>query len=132
DQLPTIYGDHDRLIQVMVNLISNAVKFCPSENGNLSITLKSDKDNIRVEVKDNGIGIGKKDRLIIFDKFQQVKNIRTGRPAGSGLGLSITKHIVEFHKGRIWVKSKPGKGAAFTFVLPKKESLDEHQSPYGV
>lgn len=132
DQLPTIYGDHDRLIQVMVNLISNAVKFCPSSDGLMAITLRSDKSNICVDVKDNGIGISKKDRVAIFDKFQQVKNLRTGRPAGSGLGLTITKHIVEFHKGRISVKSKPGKGATFTFTLPKKESLEIHQTPYGV
>ncbi len=132
DQLPTIYGDHDRLIQVMVNLISNAVKFCPSMDGKLAITLKSEKGNIRVEVKDNGIGISKKDKLIIFDKFQQVKSIKTGRPAGSGLGLSITKHIVKFHKGQIWVKSKPGKGATFIFILPRKDSLEDQQRPYGV
>jgi signal transduction histidine kinase len=132
DRIPTIYGDHDRLIQVMVNLISNAVKFCPDIDGRLSIKLSADKDHVRVEVKDNGIGISKKDRLIIFDKFQQVKSVDTGRPAGSGLGLNISKHIVEFHRGKIWVKSKPGKGATFIFTVPCKESLEIHQTPYGV
>jgi len=132
EYLPTTYGDHDRLIQVMVNLISNAVKFCPSTDGTLAITLRSEKSDIRVDVKDNGIGISKKDRAIIFDKFRQVKSSETGRPAGSGLGLSITKHIVGFHKGRLWVKSKPGKGATFTFTLPRKESLEMDQMPYGV
>ncbi len=132
ETLPTIFGDHDRLIQVMVNLISNAVKFCPASDGALTIILKADKGNLKVAVKDNGIGISKKDKTIIFDKFQQVKSSSTGRPAGSGLGLSITKHIVEFHKGRIWVKSKPGKGATFSFTLPRTESLEDNQTPYGV
>ncbi len=132
DTLPTIYGDHDRLIQVMVNLISNAVKFCPSEDGIIAITLRSDKGNLRVDVKDNGIGISKNDKTIIFEKFRQVKSYSAGRPAGSGLGLNITKHIVEFHKGRVWVKSKPGKGSTFSFTLPKTESLENHQTPYGV
>ena len=132
ERLPSIYGDHDRLIQVMVNLISNAVKFCPASDGQMAITLHSDKGNIRVDVKDNGIGISKKDKAVIFDKFQQVKSIDTGRPSGSGLGLNITKHIVEFHKGRIWVKSRPGKGSTFTITMPKKESLEVFQTPYGV
>ena len=132
DNLPNIYGDHDRLIQVMVNLVSNAVKFCPSADGAMAISLRADKGSVRVDVKDNGIGISKKDKLIIFDKFQQVKNLKTGRPSGSGLGLNITKHIVEFHKGRLWVKSKPGKGATFSFAIPIKESLEDNQTPYGV
>jgi Na+/proline symporter/signal transduction histidine kinase len=132
DYLPTIYGDHDRLIQVMVNLISNAVKFCPPDNGLLSISLRSAKGNIRVDVKDNGLGINKRDQEIIFDKFQQVKSSSTGRPAGSGLGLNITKHIVEFHKGRIWVKSRLAKGSTFSFTFPKNQSLEDLQTPYGV
>ena len=71
-----------------------------------------------MDVADNGIGIHKKDQAIIFEKFRQAKTEPKGRPAGTGLGLTITKQILEFHHGRIWVKSTPGKGTVFSFTLP--------------
>jgi Na+/proline symporter/signal transduction histidine kinase len=118
DSFPLIDGDKDRLIQVMVNLISNSIKFCDSDQGVISVKLKAKSGHLKVDVRDNGIGISRKDQKIIFQEFQQVKNASTGRPPGSGLGLAITKRIVDFHKGKIWVKSKPGKGSTFSLTLP--------------
>ena len=118
EQIPMINGDRDRLIQVMVNLISNAVKFCDPQQGAIDITLSDQKNHLRVDVKDNGIGISTEDQAIVFEKFRQVKDSARGRPRGTGLGLAITKHIVDFHTGEIHVESTPGKGATFSFTLP--------------
>ncbi|NNG02082.1 MAG: histidine kinase [Desulfobacteraceae bacterium] len=119
-KVPRISGDRDRLIQVMVNLISNAVKYSRPKTGKIRIRLVEHKDTLRVDVIDNGIGISKTDQKIIFDKFRQVKDDAKGRPAGTGLGLAITKRIVELHAGRIRVKSRPGRGSVFSFTIPVK------------
>lgn len=122
DQVPLVAGDRDRLIQVMVNLISNAVKFCPDENGLIDIGLVVAPDHVRISVKDNGIGISGQDCETIFQEFRQIKHTLKGRPPGSGLGLSITRRIIDFHGGRIWVDSEPGRGATFYFTLPRGKS----------
>ena len=116
--VPLIDGDKDRLIQVMVNLISNSIKFCERGRGLISVSLKAKANYLKVDVEDNGIGISRKDQKIIFHEFQQVKDTSTGRPPGSGLGLSITKRIIDFHKGKIKVRSKPKKGSTFSFTIP--------------
>lgn len=116
DACAMVSGDRDRLIQVLVNLISNAVKF--SDGGVIAIRLISDVETAMFEVKDNGIGIRLEDQPLIFNKFQQIKSSVRGRPTGSGLGLSITRRIVEHHGGTITVESQPGKGATFRVVLP--------------
>jgi Na+/proline symporter/signal transduction histidine kinase len=118
DNCPEISGDRDRLIQVMVNIISNAVKFCEEGSGKITIRLNIKKEHLRVDVIDTGIGIRTEDQAIIFEKFRQVKNTRKGRPTGTGLGLTITKRIIEHHGGTIWVESEEDKGATFSFVLP--------------
>ncbi len=118
DVCPVISGDRDRLIQVMVNLISNAVKFCDSDEGRIAIALTVESELMRVDVRDNGIGISEEDQKIVFKRFRQVKDTSRGRPPGSGLGLTITRRIVDFHKGDIWVESAPGEGATFSFTLP--------------
>ena len=118
DSITLIDGDRDRLIQVMVNLISNAVKFCYNIGGIISVDLTTKTNHLKINVKDNGIGISRKNQKIIFQEFRQVKDSSMGRPAGSGLGLAITKKIIDFHKGKIRVKSKPGKGSTFSFTLP--------------
>jgi signal transduction histidine kinase len=84
---------------------------------------------LKVDVRDNGIGISRKDQKIIFQEFQQVKDTSTGRPPGSGLGLAITKRIIDFHKGKIWVKSKPGKGSTFSFTLPLEHLKTGNKHP---
>lgn len=118
EHVPTITGDSDRLVQVMVNLVSNAIKFCRPDRGLLTVKLSVRPYHLRVDVMDNGVGIGKKDQAIIFDEFRQVKSTGKGKPAGSGLGLAISKRIIKFHHGRIWVKSELNKGSTFSFTLP--------------
>ena len=118
EEVPPIAGDRDRLIQVMVNLISNAIKFCDPIIGRIRINLNVRPYHLRIDVTDNGVGISKKNQAIIFDEFRQVKDTTKGRPSGSGLGLAISKRIIKFHHGRIWVKSEQGKGSTFSFTLP--------------
>ena len=119
DMVPLVAGDHDHLMQVMLNLISNAVKFCDNHNGQIDIGLINAEDHLEVRVVDNGIGIHPEDQLVIFETFREVRDTNKGRPAGSGLGLAITKRIIDYHGGRIWVESEVGQGAAFIFTLPK-------------
>ena len=114
--IPTVSGDRDRLIQVLVNLISNAVKF--SDDGAIAIRLASDPETVRFEVQDSGIGIRPEDQDTIFNKFHQIKSSGRGRPPGSGLGLAITRRIIEHHGGTIAVHSEPGEGATFRVTLP--------------
>jgi signal transduction histidine kinase len=118
NEVPTITGDQDQLIQVMVNLVSNAVKFCKSEQGHIHIILAHQNSRLLLSVEDNGIGISKENQQIIFQQFQQISTAGRGRPQGSGLGLAITKRIVEFHAGQISVESELGKGTKFTLILP--------------
>ncbi|UCF95268.1 MAG: histidine kinase, partial [Desulfobacterales bacterium] len=106
EPVPMVSGDRDRLIQVMVNLISNAVKFCDSKQGQIAIRLKAEPNQLRVDVQDNGIGIKQEHQVKIFEKFQQVKDSFRGRPSGTGIGLTIARSIIEFHQGRIWVESE--------------------------
>lgn len=113
-----IKGDRDQLIQAMVNLISNAVKFCDPDHGRIDVRLEYGEDRLVVSVADNGIGISEMDQKQIFDKFLQVVDPTRGRPPGTGLGLSITRQIIQYHHGELHVKSAPGKGATFYFTLP--------------
>ncbi len=114
--LPEVPGDSDRLIQVMINLISNAIKF--TERGTITCKVEVVKDHIQVSVADTGIGISEDDQSKIFEEFIQLGDTLTEKPHGTGLGLPITKEIVELHGGRIWLESQPGKGSRFIFVLP--------------
>lgn len=113
-----IDGDRDQLIQAMVNLISNAVKFCDPDQGRIDIQLVYAAARLTVSVTDNGIGISETNQRDIFNKFQQVVDPSRGRPPGTGLGLSITRQIIQYHHGTLRVKSALGKGATFTFHLP--------------
>ena len=113
-----IQGNKDRLLQVLVNLISNAIKFVPPNKGKIKIALLEKNDQALIKVKDNGIGISEKDQITIFDRFTQISNAKLGKPQGSGLGLFISKKIIEQHRGTITIKSKEGKGTTFTIKLP--------------
>ena len=117
-QLPLIHADHDRLMQVVINLLSNAVKFLFPQNGVVRVSVFARPDAIEVSVADNGPGIRAEDQQIIFEKFRQVGDTMTSKPAGTGLGLPISRRIVEHFGGRLWVESAPGEGATFRFVLP--------------
>jgi len=114
--LPTVNGDQDRLIQVVINLISNAVKF--TDAGSITCSAHLRDGELVVGVTDSGIGIAHGDQQKVFEKFKQVGDTLTDKPKGTGLGLPICKEIVEYHGGRIWVESEPGKGSTFSFTLP--------------
>lgn len=114
--LPEINGDRDRLIQVMVNLISNAVKF--TEEGSVTCGAKVINGEIVISVTDSGIGISEENQHTVFEKFKQVGDTLTDKPQGTGLGLPISKDIIEHHGGRIWVQSELGRGSTFSFSLP--------------
>ena len=114
--LPVITGDRDRLIQVVINLISNAVKF--TDEGSVTCRAARRGTEIVVSVVDTGVGIAPADQPKVFEKFKQVGDTLTDKPKGTGLGLPICREIVEHHGGRIWVESTPGEGSSFSFVLP--------------
>lgn len=114
-----IKGDRDRLIQVFINLLSNAAKFCDPETGRVAIRLKNTQRDVEVEVADNGQGIARQHLGNLFNKFYQVKDQQRGKPKGTGLGLAISRLIIEHHGGRIWVESTEGQGSQFRFTLPR-------------
>ncbi|HXN15388.1 MAG TPA: sensor histidine kinase [Usitatibacter sp.] len=113
-----VLADRDRLMQVMLNLLSNAVKFSPPGTGRVDVRLTEDAAGVRVEVQDNGVGIGREHQEVIFEKFRQVGDTLTQKPAGTGLGLAICRKIIAHLGGRLWVESEPGRGAKFSFALP--------------
>jgi Na+/proline symporter/nitrogen-specific signal transduction histidine kinase len=116
--LPRVHADRDRLIQVIVNLLSNAAKFCDREAGRVTVRAGAEEGNLRVTVADNGRGIELEDRRVIFERFRQANKTMADRPGGTGLGLAISRQIVEFFGGRIWVDSSAGTGARITFEIP--------------
>ncbi|MBL8397024.1 MAG: histidine kinase [Candidatus Accumulibacter sp.] len=118
DDPPLILADRDRLVQVMLNLLSNAVKFLPPGSGQVRVVLRSIDGGLEVGVIDNGPGIRPEDQQLIFEKFRQVGDTMTAKPSGTGLGLPISRRIIEHFGGRLWVESVPGEGATFRFTLP--------------
>ena len=115
DDLPTVEVDWQRLEQVLVNLIHNAIKFT-RPGGEVLLSAKSIPGEVRFAVRDTGVGIPADEVSRIFERFYRVDKSRTG--SGTGLGLSIAKHIVEAHKGRIWAESVEGQGSTFYFTIP--------------
>lgn len=118
--LPILAGDRDRLIQVVTNILSNAVKFTPA-GGAVHIAARRETapvPQIVVEISDTGRGIPAGDLDMIFDKFRRSADRIADAIEGTGLGLSISRQIIESHGGRIWAASTPGKGSTFTFTLP--------------
>ena len=116
NNLPEILADRDRLIQTIINLISNAVKF--TDQGTITCSVKRINNELIISVIDTGVGIAKEDLEKVFEKFKQVGDTLTDKPKGTGLGLSICRQIVEQHGGRIWVESEQGKGSSFSFSIP--------------
>lgn len=130
--LKNVFCDRDRIVQVVINLLSNALKF--TDSGSVTVAARGRAENecpaedgsefVKVSIIDTGIGIAEKDRNEVFDKFRQVGDTLTDRPKGTGLGLPICKQIVEYHSGKIWVESTLGKGSIFSFVLPLTGAAD--------
>ncbi|MBL7797650.1 MAG: GHKL domain-containing protein [Saprospiraceae bacterium] len=118
-----VMADRDRLVQVIVNLLSNAIKFCDTENGRVEVQVGRRGRMVVLTVRDNGAGIPPAMQRMIFDKFTQLHSPAKGKPQGTGLGLYITKTIVEKHGGSIRVESEPGKGAAFEVLLPLESAV---------
>ncbi|MDF1597065.1 MAG: sensor histidine kinase [Acidimicrobiia bacterium] len=110
--------DHDRLIQVIINLVSNAVKFSDPDEPRVWVTLQQVDGEARVTVADNGPGVPPEHHELIFEKFQQVADGDSGKPRGTGLGLPISKEIITQLGGRLWIETAPGPGAVFCFALP--------------
>ena len=117
-EVSVITADRDRLHQVIANLLSNAIKYTP-ENGQVRITVKDTPENGEVIVEDNGIGIPKAELPLIFERFYRTDQSRSRKTGGAGIGLTITKSIVDAHGGRIYVESEVGQGSRFTVTLPK-------------
>jgi signal transduction histidine kinase len=116
DEIKAFY-DEERIIQVIQNLISNAIKFCSASSGKITITVTEEQQNVVVKIYNNGKEIKAEDRESIFDKFYQSRDQNVKKPIGSGLGLAICKQIIELHKGKIWTE-KTTAGATFIFTLP--------------
>jgi PAS domain S-box-containing protein len=121
DPSVTVWADRDKVTQVLMNLIGNAVKFTP-QGGKVSVAVeKNGNDYIQISVADTGPGILPEERNRIFSKFYQVANIEKQKPKGSGLGLAISKALVEMHGGKIWMESEIGRGSTFYFTLPAQQ-----------
>jgi signal transduction histidine kinase len=116
--LAPVLADRDRVMQVMLNLLSNAVKFCREGSGKVEVRVTHRGRNVRVEVQDNGVGISPEHQVVIFEKFRQVGDTLTDKPAGTGLGLAICRQIIDHFGGALSVESAPGRGSVFWFTLP--------------
>ena len=117
-----VSADAERMQRVITNLMHNAIKFTP-EHGSIQVAARlnnqaTSQAEVILSVKDNGIGIAADDLPRIFERFYKSDRARTRGRSGTGLGLAIARHLVEAHGGRIWAKSKEGKGSTFFFTLP--------------
>lgn len=119
------FYDEERIIQVLHNLFSNAIKFCPENNGIILIRINIAIDTISVSIHNNGKAINSEDIEAVFDKFYQARNQNIKKPIGSGLGLAICKKIIEHHKGKIWAESSKSNGTTITFTLPNYNTIEK-------
>ncbi len=118
------YFDYDRIEQVMLNILSNAIKYTP-ENGRIKAFITRNGDHVQIRVDDTGIGISKKHLTRIFDRFYRVDKARSRNLGGTGLGLSIAKEIVDLHQGEIEIDSKVGSGTSIIIRIPIEMELDQ-------
>ena len=125
--LPLLRGDPDRLLQVIINLLSNAAKF--TEQGEVRCWARLEGGRLVVAVADQGCGISDFDQQQLFERFRQVGNTLTDKPRGTGLGLAISKQVIEHHQGEIWVESQVGRGSTFYFALPLPEQALAEEAP---
>jgi signal transduction histidine kinase len=124
-RLPIVTGDRDRLVQVVTNLVNNAVKYSP-DGGTVTLSTRSDGGFALISVTDTGLGIPADEIEHVFERFRRVRSGAAQSIPGTGLGLTIVKQIVEMHGGKIWVESAVGHGSAFHFTVPLTA---EHATP---
>ena len=122
----TVYGDQDRLGQVLTNFITNAIKYSPAAD-KIMVKTVADKNNTTLRVQDFGVGLSQKDQAKVFERFYRVGGPDQATYPGLGLGLYIASEIIKRHKGRVWVESKPGKGSTFCFSLPMTKQKFKQQ-----
>jgi signal transduction histidine kinase len=138
DDVAEITADRRKLTQVLFNLVTNAIKFTPS-GGHVTLTARRIDTQVALAVADTGIGISKEDQGKLFQVFTQVDGSLARRHEGTGLGLALTRRLVELHGGSISVRSAPGAGSTFTVILPsecvaappQRRALDDHHAPDG-
>jgi signal transduction histidine kinase len=123
--LPRARGDERRIVQVLLNLVGNAIKF--TDSGEVAVQASAAGGSFTIAVRDTGPGIPAADHVKIFEEFQQADTLNTRRKGGTGLGLSIAKRIIQMHGGAIHVESSPGRGSTFSVVLPL--IVDEQVAP---
>jgi len=123
--VPPVYADAARLRQILTNITANAVKFTPQ--GDVTVRARADGDHVRFEIADTGIGIAPDQVDMVFAEFRQIDNSTTREYEGTGLGMAITKRLVEMHSGRIWLESAPGEGTTFFVTMPTRRPT--HGSP---
>jgi signal transduction histidine kinase len=117
DALPAVWGDQDRVTQILTNLVSNAHKYTPA-GGRITIAAQPENEFVRVDIRDTGIGLSPEEQTQLFTKFFRGRNRASEGVGGTGLGLVITRALVELHGGRMTVSSAPGRGSTFSFTLP--------------
>jgi signal transduction histidine kinase len=131
-KLSPLFIDRDKIMQVLINLVGNALKFTP-EDGTITIQASETKEYWQVMVQDSGIGIPEEELPKIFDAYHQVRHPqRENVFKGFGLGLPITKRIIDAHSGKIWVRSQIGKGSSFTFRIPKTGAKHKKEAAPGL
>ncbi|HEX9080269.1 MAG TPA: HAMP domain-containing sensor histidine kinase, partial [Desulfuromonadaceae bacterium] len=117
EDIPPVCAEAERILQVLRNLIGNALKFTPS-GGEVRVAVRRAEGEVEVSVTDTGPGIPEEELGLVFEKFRQASSVSSPRFKGTGLGLAIVRHIVQAHGGRVWAESEVGRGSTFTFVLP--------------
>ncbi len=128
DNLPLAYADEHRLEQILFNIIGNSIKF--TESGKVEVSAQENKQQLNITISDTGIGIPPEKHDKIFESFEQADGSTSREYGGTGLGLAVTKQLVELHGGKIWVDSEVGKGSSFTFTLPvvdKKQKTEKNE-----
>jgi len=121
-KLPVIVGDRDKIVLALGNLVGNALKYTPA-NGEVSVSVRADADQVSVDVADNGIGIKDDEAELVFDRFYRSKDRRLEGVTGSGLGLALARQVVRLHGGEITLTSVLNKGSTFTMTLPMRAEL---------
>ena len=125
--LDLIEADERKVKQVVFNLLSNAVKFT-SDGGHVAVMARRTDDELQIAVSDTGVGIAPEDQARIFEEFRQVGQ-GSAKAEGTGLGLALTRRLVELHGGRLWVESEPGVGSTFTLTLPQPAAVHTTEAP---